>query len=359
MPNPPTVARRRTPWATLLLLAANLIAAFAVLRDPLLAENYGFRPDEPGLRDALASLFLHANVVHLLGNMVFLAAVGAAVELATGPWRYLAVYFVGGIVGVVFYWAAARRLPEPAPLVGASGCVAACAAYYTFRYHALRVLVGPRRALPVAWITGLWLGLQLLGAVLAIGAPVPAIAFFAHLGGFLAGSALALAVRAPDVATLSLGHEMLDRVNERGPDALVVAARVHLKDHPDDPVALARLADALRDLGDAEEADVRLRLLHVATGEERRAALARLLQLDPARLTGRRRLQLAEEVAGEEPALAARMLDGLLDDPANGPDALLARASLSEPADPALLARLAAEHPLHPATDLARRRGLL
>lgn len=353
------VARRRPPWATLLLLGANLVAAFAMLVDPGVLEVYGFRPEEPTFRAALTSLFLHANVPHLLGNMVFLAAVGAAVELATGPWRYLAVYFVGGLAGTALYWFAARRLPEPAPLVGASGCVAACAAYYSFRYHALRVLVGPSRALPVAWITGVWFVLQLLGAVLAIGAPVPGIAFFAHLGGFVAGLALALMLRAPDVASLSLGHEVLEAVNERGPDALVAAARLHLKDHPDDPVALGRLADALRDLGDTEEADVRLRLLHVATGEERRTALARLLELDPAKLGGRRRLQLADEVAVEDPALAGKLLDGLLDDPTNGPDALLARATLGDARDEELLRRLAAEHPLHPATELARRRGLL
>ena len=352
-------ANRRAPWATLLLLAANLFAAFALLLDPLLAENLGFRPDEPTVRSALAGLFLHANVVHLLGNMVFLAAVGAAVELATGPWRYLAVYFAGGLAGTGLYWFAARNLSEPAPLVGASGCVAACAAYYSFRYHALRVLIGPKRALPVAWITGLWFALQLLGAVLAIGAPVPGIAFFAHLGGFLAGLVLAMVFRAPDVASLSLGHEVLERVNERGPDALVTAARLHLRDHPDDPVALAHLADALRDLGDEEEADVRLRLLHVATGDAHRDTLARLLELDPARLTGRRRLQLADEVREEDPSLATRLLDGLLDDPVSGPDALLARATLTEPPDAALLHRLQADHPLHPATDLARRRGLL
>lgn len=355
----PTVVRRRVPWATLLLLAANLIAAFAMLIDPGVVETYGFRPEEPSLRAGITSLFLHANVPHLLGNMVFLAAVGAAVELATGPWRYLAVYSVGGIAGVALYWLAARRLPEPVPLVGASGAVAACAAYYSFRYHALRVLIGPQRALPVAWITGLWLALQLLGAVLALGAPVPAIAFFAHLGGFLAGLVLALVFRAPDVASLSLGHEVLEAVNERGPDALAAAARLHLKDHPDDPVALGRLADALHDLGDPDEVDVRLRLLHVTEGEERRIALSQILDLDPAKLTGRRRLQLADEVADDDPGLAAKLLDGLLDDPANGPDALLARATLGETPDEEMLRRLEAEHPLHPATDLARRRGLL
>ncbi len=352
--------RSGTPWATLVLLALNLLAAFALYVVPNVVDDWGFHPDAPSLRGAFAGLFVHANLPHLLGNMVFLAAVGAAVELATGTGRYLAVYFAAGLAGVFVYWLTARGMPEPAPLVGASGCVAGCAGYYSLRYHALRVLVAPHRALSVAWITGLWALLQALGVVLSLGAPVPGRAFFAHLGGLVAGLALGAAFRAPDLGQRDLGHRILERVNERGPDAVAEAARRHLESHPDDPVALARLAGALQDLGeDGAEAEARLRLLAVTEGEARREALARLFALDPGRLSARRRLQLAEEVAGEDRGLAARLLDGLLGDPVTGPDAILARATLGDAPDAELLARLAREHPLHPATDLARRRGLL
>ena len=72
---------------TLILIVANLLAAFAVLGIPDLITKLGFHSDAPAVRSALTSLFIHANVVHLLGNMVFLAAVGAAVEMASGSVR--------------------------------------------------------------------------------------------------------------------------------------------------------------------------------------------------------------------------------------------------------------------------------
>jgi membrane associated rhomboid family serine protease len=76
--------RRSSPVVTLLLIAGNILAAFALLFNPELAFAFGFRPDHPSLAGAISCLFLHSNVVHLLGNMVFLAAVGVAVELAAG-----------------------------------------------------------------------------------------------------------------------------------------------------------------------------------------------------------------------------------------------------------------------------------
>ena len=350
----------RTPWATLLLIVANLAVAFSLYVVPNVVERLGFHADEPRLVGVIAGLFVHANLAHLLGNMVFLAAVGAAVELATGPWRFLTVYSLSGLAGVLVYWLTARRLPDPAVLAGASGCVAGCAGYYSLRYPSLRVLVGPHRALSVAWVTAIWALLQVLGIVLSLGAPVSGRAFFAHLGGLVMGLVLGVLFRAPDLGGRTLGHRMLEQVNERGPDAVIAAAKTHLEEHPEDPVALARLAGALGDLGDRDgEAGARLRLMNATEGEPRREALARLLALDAGRLPARRRLQLAEEVAPEDRALAARLLDGILEDAGAGPDALLARAVLTEPADARFLERLAREYPLHPATELARRRGLL
>ena len=360
---PPIASRSKAPVLTLALLGLNLLAAFALLLLPGTVERLGFRPDAPSLVGALGSLFLHANVAHLLGNLVFLAAAGTAVELATGWARYLGVYLLSGLAGVGLYWLAVRGLADPAPLIGASGSVAGLVGYYAFRYHALRVLVAPGRALSVAAVTGVWFALQLLGAVLSVGSPVAGVAFFAHLGGFLMGLVLSLVFRAPDVGQRALGHAVLDAMNERGPDAVAEASRAHLSDHPDDPVALARLAGALHDLGEAdEEAEIRLRLVRTGGEAERREALARLLELDPKRLSGRHRLQMADAVAEADRPLAGRLLRSVLNDPSeagNHPDALLALATLSEPPDATLLHRLRADHPLSSAAELARARGLL
>ncbi|MER3497080.1 MAG: hypothetical protein C4320_10220, partial [Armatimonadota bacterium] len=177
----------RVPYLTLALLAANLGLAIAAFLNLDLVETLGFHPDSPSLLQAFVSIFVHANTAHLLGNLVFLAAVGAAVELATGPFRYGVVYIVSGLLGVAVYWLSARRLPDPPVLVGASGAVAGCAVYYASRYHALRVLVAPGRAISILAVTGMWLALQVLGAFLVLGGAVSGRAFFAHLGGAVAG----------------------------------------------------------------------------------------------------------------------------------------------------------------------------
>jgi len=50
---------------------------------------------------AVTSMFLHANLIHLLGNMIALLLLGSAVESKTKEWQYLLVYFLAGIVGNV------------------------------------------------------------------------------------------------------------------------------------------------------------------------------------------------------------------------------------------------------------------
>ena len=64
------------PIATLILIAANVGVAFFTLLHPEFPEMYGFKPNAPSLQGALESLFIHSSTVHLLGNMIFLAAVG-------------------------------------------------------------------------------------------------------------------------------------------------------------------------------------------------------------------------------------------------------------------------------------------
>ena len=85
---------------TLVLVAANLAVAFFAPFSPMMA-NFAFDPFKPNLLSALTCLFLHdpSNILHLLGNMVFLAAVGPLVESSLGPTKFLVVYLVGGLAG--------------------------------------------------------------------------------------------------------------------------------------------------------------------------------------------------------------------------------------------------------------------
>lgn len=355
--------RSRLPVVTLILIGANLLAAFGLLFDPNLAMSFGFRPDHPSLRGVLTSLFLHANVFHLLGNMVFLAAVGAAVELASGSFRFAVVYFFAGVAGVAAHYLVTRRMPDPMPLIGASGCVAGCAAYYSFRYTSLRVPLAPKVALSVAAVTVIWLLLQVVGAFVRLG-DSGGVSFWSHLGGFAAGILLSLVFRAPDLGQVKLGHEVLDRMNARGPAAVVVAAKRHLERHPRDVKALWELADAHGMLAERDaEAEVLLQLLDVLPEDAQPEAIRRLAQAGRVTLlTPLRRVQLADQHKDVARALLKSVAEGPVEE-SQRPDAILALAALERESHPAradiLLKELAADYPLHPAVELARKRGWL
>ncbi|MCH8273687.1 MAG: rhomboid family intramembrane serine protease, partial [Armatimonadetes bacterium] len=183
----------RVPIFTLLLIAANLVAAAFLLGIPAEATAWGFIP-EPFVAQtllervyrALTSMFVHISPVHLLANLVLLAAVGPPVEQAAGPWRFLLVYFVGGFLGVGAHWAmvtAAQPLAADLPLVGASAPLAALIGYAWLRFYRARVPLFPKVGVPVWAVVAFWVALQVVGGLMAnrqYGAPV---AYWAHLGG--------------------------------------------------------------------------------------------------------------------------------------------------------------------------------
>ncbi|HMS56589.1 MAG TPA: rhomboid family intramembrane serine protease, partial [Fimbriimonadaceae bacterium] len=103
----------RFPVATIILIAVSICAAFIGLFQPEMVESLGFVSTQPSLPKALFSLFIHANLIHLFSNMVFLAAVGPAVELAAGTARFLVVYLLGGLAGVLAHYLLARTADVP------------------------------------------------------------------------------------------------------------------------------------------------------------------------------------------------------------------------------------------------------
>jgi membrane associated rhomboid family serine protease len=367
------IEKSRLPIVTLILIVANMVAAFAVAStvEPgastsELVMDFGFNSKNPSLLTAFTSLFLHQNLFHLLGNMVFLAAVGASVELATGSGRFLIVYLVSGFVGVVVHFVFTAPLRDPSILVGASGAVAGCAGYYSVRYVRLKVPVAPRKGISVAVITAIWLALQLVGAFVHIGSASASVAFWAHIGGFLSGLILCAIFRAPDLGQRKLGHEVLDQMNERGPAAMALAAKQHLKEHPGDVKALRDLVEAEKQLGhpDAEVATL-FKLLELLPETEQGDPLHRLAELEKLQtLPSVRRTLLADRFSESDKTLARKLLKSVVDGPDSDPqipDAMLALASLEFSEDPDLakeiLRRLEAKFPLHPTVNLARHRG--
>ena len=145
----------------------------------------------------VAYMFLHADILHLLSNMLFLWVFGDNVEDRLGHWRFLGFYLVCGIAGGL-----AHALTHPGstlPLIGASGAVAGVVMAYLILYPKVQVWVLVLRVLPLR-ITALWaLGAWVLSqfAMMAMpyviaGADIGPTSWWAHIGGMTAGAVLVL-----------------------------------------------------------------------------------------------------------------------------------------------------------------------
>lgn len=351
----------RNPIVTLSLVVANVAVAYLVAFWPDAVIDFGFRADEPVWYTALTSLFLHQNLMHLLGNLVFLAAVGPAVELAAGRPRFLIVYIFGGLGGVLAHWIFMRHLVLGAPLIGASGCIAACIGYYSVRYIGLQVKLAPKLGVPVLAVVLLWVVLQVLGAVVTLGGAAPG--YWAHLGGLLVGLLLSLFFKAPKQADLQLGHHVMDQMEARSAAAKLAATDLHLSEYPDDARALFKKIEAHAMMGDYEhEADALVMLLEKLPPEDHLPVVKRLLGIGQVnKMSSIQRLKLAEKNKSDS-AFAKALLLSVVSDPKDSqrPDALLALVSTCDSEEAKIWAEeLRETYPLHPATSLGVARGIM
>ncbi len=357
--------RSRTPFVTLLLIVANIVAAFFVLIRPEIIDSYGFKAAEPSFVTCFSSMFVHANAIHLLGNMVFLAAVGVAVEIATGSLRFLAVFLFSGLCGVALFWVSVRHNLEAPPLVGASGCIAGCAVYYSLRYTKFRVPLAPKASATVAWVTFAWILMQIIGAVIRIGEPLHSSGFFAHLGGAIGGMLLGFLFRAPDLGSQKLGHQVYEALNDHGPAAQIAHLTEHLKAHPEDLAMHLKLAEEYRAMGDQkDEVAVLLSIVFQLKGENADLATERLLELKKhGDIAPIRRRQLADIVSDPVAAKVLWTIAGMPQSEPQRPEALLelvGRLRENSPEESArALELLKAEYPSHSVMEIAKQRGWL
>jgi membrane associated rhomboid family serine protease len=228
--------RLRLPVVTILIIAINVaITAWTTsLRDPKpseLAAEYGFVParlthlGQPQMiavpvravnfigfrvmqqvkkvstnpRDVyltfLTAMFLHGSWIHLLMNMWMLWLFGANIEDRLGHAVFLMFYALGGVLATLSFW-----LSDPGghlPMIGASGAIAAVLGAYavTFPTTKVRTLVFFIFILiidlPALVLLGIWFLLQVTSGMLGLwGMPMEPVAFWAHIGGFVAGMLL-------------------------------------------------------------------------------------------------------------------------------------------------------------------------
>lgn len=182
--------RLRRPLSVLTLIALCAVVFLWQLGAPghdMLADQYGLVPSrilQSGPWPLLLHMFMHGNLLHILGNMYFLWVFGDNVEDRLGPLRFMYLYFAAGF-GAALCHAVLTNRPD-IPAVGASGAVAGIMAAYVVLFPQARV-VSMIMFFSVRWQTStyllVWLGYQVLGASLGI----PGIAWWAHIGGFIVG----------------------------------------------------------------------------------------------------------------------------------------------------------------------------
>jgi membrane associated rhomboid family serine protease len=149
---------------------------------------------QPHYATVLTSMFTHGGWLHLIGNMVFLWVFGNNIEDVMGHGRFIVFYLLCGVAA-----AAAQVVISPSsivPMVGASGAVSGVLGAYLLLYPRVRVhtllffgIFVTRVALPAYVMLGYWAVLQLLGGLVTLSgvARGGGVAFFAHIGGFVAG----------------------------------------------------------------------------------------------------------------------------------------------------------------------------
>lgn len=141
------------------------------------------------------SMFVHAGFFHVAGNMLYLWIFGANVEEAMGKLRFAIFYLLGGL-GAAF----AQIIVNPVskvPMVGASGAISGVLGAYLLLFPHARVLTlvplglfTQLAEIPAMIVLGFWIVVQILNGLLTFNFEGGGVAWFAHVGGFVAGMLL-------------------------------------------------------------------------------------------------------------------------------------------------------------------------
>jgi len=142
----------------------------------------------------LTSMFLHGGLMHLLGNMLYLWIFGNNIEDAMGHLRFLIFYLATGVLAALMH-----GLTDPGsaiPTIGASGAISGVLGAYLLLYPRAQVMMLVFLGffirvlyVPAGWVLGLWFLMQLLSGGFSSGQG-GGVAWWAHIGGFLAGMLL-------------------------------------------------------------------------------------------------------------------------------------------------------------------------
>jgi membrane associated rhomboid family serine protease len=157
----------------------------------------------PAWGTLFTSMFLHGGWLHLIGNMLYLWIFGNNIEEGMGHIKFTLFYLATGVIAAL-----TMGLIDPMsniPMVGASGAISGVLGAYMLLYPRARVRVlVPLGIIPVpfwvraVWVVGIWFALQLVAAAYA-DPTQPGTAFWAHIGGFIAGLVLTPVLKSREV----------------------------------------------------------------------------------------------------------------------------------------------------------------
>src|SRR5437870_8625368 len=200
-----TIPSARVPSVNHAIIAGNVLvfgyeASLGRYAEAFIA-HWGLVPRHFALENLLTSMFLHGSWLHVLGNMLYLYIFGDNVEDRLGHLRYLLFYLLCGCAA-----GGAQALSSPGssvPMVGASGAIAGVSgAYFLFFPGARVVTLVPIFfflqviEIPAVVFLLIWFLWQLLSGVATLGSRAGVgVAFWAHIGGFVAGMALGPTLR--------------------------------------------------------------------------------------------------------------------------------------------------------------------
>jgi membrane associated rhomboid family serine protease len=206
------VRSERRPYVTWAMIAACVgVFAYQALteyQDPkagdFLVRTFGMIPagivSGQHLWTLLTAMFLHGGLFHLLGNMLYLWIFGDNVEDAFGHLWYFGVYIFAGVAGSLLQ---IMIMPHSTiPTIGASGAISGIMGAYFVLFPRARVLTLipifffiRLIYLPAPLLLGFWILLQILYGCGSAPGTGGGVAYFAHIGGFVAGVILGLAIR--------------------------------------------------------------------------------------------------------------------------------------------------------------------
>lgn len=244
----------RVPYVTLSLLIANVVVyiwMYASGEYESIIREYGFYPAHPQLLNSIASMFMHAGLLHLVGNLWFLWLFGDNVEDRLGHFLFIPFYFGTGLMGDLIHCYFVSGETASIPSVGASGAISGVLGAYLVFYpwakinvfYILSFFLHGVMQIPALFFILFWFLGQLAMALLTYQDGTAGIAYGAHLGGFALGLLAAIVLSHLKAFKTPFDHHLQGSPSFRR----VLEKKEQVQTIPDSPDPLRdRMREAMR-----------------------------------------------------------------------------------------------------------------